>query len=382
MINTIENRTLWKSGDSGSAYFHPRPCLFSDGGKQSIFMTMQKIGGSDVFRNVRWTTSDDNGQSWSDPQDIPEMGWKPFYEDVFEGVCDVVPDYHPQTDTILTIGQSVYYQNDKLLDCAGTWDKENIGYQMKFKRSPVYSVRNPDGTWVTRKKLDAGVFASCRSFCCGCAQKVWLKNGHLLIPFYFSVEDDPAHRVCSVEFGFDGRELVVIQKGNDIELPVKRGLLEPSMTTFAGKYWITIRAEDDRGYVAVSDDGLNWGEIIPWCWSDGEALTMSTTQQHWLIHRGELYLVYTRKSECNTLVARWRAPLYIARVDPDRCCLLKDTEKVVFPILGDGNTPPAHVPLMGNFHTLTISDRLSVVTVGENRSYDNYTGNVLFAAIQ
>lgn len=343
---------------------------------------MQKISGSDVFHNVRWTRSADNGQSWSDPENIPELGWKPFYEDVFEGVCDVVPDYHPATDTILTIGQNVYYQNNQLLDCAGTWDKDNIGYKMKFTRFPIYSVRNPDGTWLTRKKLEGDAFAQCDSFSCGCGQKVLLENGNILIPVYFGVQQNPARKVCSIECAFDGQDLVVTQKGNEIELPVKRGLLEPSMITFGDKYFITIRAEDERGYVAVSDDGLNWGKIIPWRWSDGEELSMSTTQQHWLIHQGELYLVYTRKSECNTKVARWRAPLYIARVDPDNCCLLKDTEKVVFPILGDGNTAPAHVPLMGNFHTLTISDRLSAVSVGENRSYDNFSGNVLFALIK
>lgn len=56
-----------------------------------------------------------------------------------------------------------------------------------------------------------------------------------------------------------------------------RGLLEPSVTYFDSRYWLTIRAEDGRGYVSVSDDGLAYAEQRPWQWDDGEILDMSTT---------------------------------------------------------------------------------------------------------
>ena len=34
-----------------------------------------------------------------------------------------------------------------------------------------------------------------------------------------------------------------------------------------------MRAEDGRGYVSVSDDGLNWAEKRAWAWEDGTRST-------------------------------------------------------------------------------------------------------------
>ena len=97
-----------------------------------------------------------------------------------------------------------------------------------------------------------------------------------------------------------------------------RGLLEPSLTQFEKRFYLTIRAEDDHGYVAVSDDGLNYEPKQAWAWDDGEPLSMSTTQQHWLTHSDGLFLVYTRKDKTNAKVMRWRAPLWVAQVDTRR----------------------------------------------------------------
>ena len=112
------------------------------------------------------------------------------------------------------------------------------------------------------------------------------------------------------------------------------------------RYFMTIRAEDGHGYVTVSKDGLVWENKQPWCWDDGEPLTMSTTQQRWISHSECLFLVYTRKSEHNVNVMRWRAPLYIAQVDTENLCLIRKSEKIVFPMIGDGVNDPDHVARM------------------------------------
>ena len=140
---------------------------------------------------------------------------------------------------------------------------------------------------------------------------------------------------------------------------------------------MTIRAEDKRGYVAVSNDGLYWEKQKPWCWENGEPLTMSTTQQHWLIHSHGLFLVYTRKAEHNINVMRWRSPLYVAQVDIDNLCLIRDSEKVVFPLIGDGVNDPDFVARMGNFHVVNVSRGESWVTVGETLPHDDWKGNTL-----
>ena len=100
---------------------------------------------------------------------------------------------------------------------------------------------------------------------------------------------------------------ITLPGGNRLHLAAGRDLLEPSLATLAGRYYMAIRAEDNHGYVTSSADGLKWHEMQPWRWDDGEPVTMSTTQQRWLPHSNRLLPVYTRKAPENTSLMRWRA---------------------------------------------------------------------------
>jgi hypothetical protein len=186
--------------------------------------------------------------------------------------------------------------------------------------------------------------------------------------------------VTSILCDFDGKTLTVLKKGVVLENPVARGLLEPSLAEFAGKYYMTIRAEDEQGHLSTSDDGLNWSPIKPWTWEDGTPLRMSTTQQHWLTLGGKLCLVYTRDTGENTDVIRWRSPLLMAEFDADKLCLKKETEIVVLPIRGDLENPDT-VGLMGNFHCTPLSENEGLVTVGEMRPKLGFSGDTLAARI-
>jgi len=181
---------------------------------------------------------------------------------------------------------------------------------------------------------------------------------------------------------FDGEELRFSEVGDTLRLPVRRGLLEPSLAHFEGLYRMTIRAEDGRGYHTTSADGMAWGPIQAWCFDDGAPLTMSTTQQHWLEHKQRLYLVYTRQDDSNAKVMRYRAPLYIAEVDPASMQLRRATETVAVPLRGDPTAAPQEVARMGNFHSLRVNDEESWVTVGEARPRADWRGDVLLARIR
>lgn len=78
---------------------------------------------------------------------------------------------------------------------------------------------------------------------------------------------------------------------------------------------------------------------------------------------------------------RWRSPLWIAQVDTGRMCLLKKTERVVFPLVGDGVNDAKHVARMGNFHTTEAGPEEAWVTVGETLPHDGWKGNTLLARI-
>jgi hypothetical protein len=324
LIASIAKETLWRNRDGKQrTWFHPRACMMPGrDGNPVALMTMQEIGGSDYFGPVHWSMSADLGKTWSDPEPIAALGRDavPGHDDgLMAAVCDVTPQYHRQTGVVIAMGHVVFYKGDYFAR------KEQLA------RYPIYVTRDSDGTWSGRKILE------------------W---------------DDPRG-------GF-------IYSNN----PQGRGLLEPSVTRFDEKFWITMRAEDNRGYLSVSDDGLHWQEKRAWAWDDGSPIEMSTTQQHWLAHSDGLFLVYTRKDAANPNVVRWRSPLWVARVDTDRRCLIRSTEQVVLPLVGDGVNRPDQVAVMGNFNVTHASPHESWVTVGEWMPRDGYRGDVLLARIR
>tara|TARA_Y100000385_G_C12894808_1_gene551576 strand:+ start:117 stop:833 length:717 start_codon:yes stop_codon:yes gene_type:complete len=213
-----------------------------------------------------------------------------------------------------------------------------------------------------------------------CGQRVVMPNGDIMMSFTFGPESKN-RMVAGVRCTFDGETLRVAEVGKPLKNPVGRGLLEPSVTRFRNQFLMTIRAEDGHGYVAVSNDGVNYGTQQAWRWDDGTEIGMSTTQQHWLTRDDALYLVYTRQDAANKNVIRWRSPLWVSRVDADRRVLIRESEQTVLPMMGDGITEPESVALMGNFNITNASPMESWVTVGEWMPKRNARGNVLLSRI-
>jgi hypothetical protein len=369
LIDTIEKSIIWPGRTTGKTWFHPRACMVPEKIGPVALMTCQSISGSDVFSQVFWSRSEDNGTSWTTPEPIECLGRLTLENGIEEGVCDVVPDYHLTTNTVLAIGHNVYYKN-------------NILTQAYENRYPVYTVGDAFGNWSIRKKLEWDHPETSGIYTCGCAQRITLEDGTILLPLSFGPKERADRKVCSVLCSFNGKELTVIRAGNELELSVKRGLLEPTLAHFDNRYYMTIRAEDGHGYVSASDDGLHWEAKQPWHWDDGNPITMSTTQQRWITHSHGLYLVYTRKSEHNINVMRWRAPLYISEVDTEKRCLIRASERVVFPLIGDGVHHAEHVARMGNFHTVNASQKESWITVGETLPNDGWKGNTLLGRVR
>lgn len=374
LIDHITKETLWRNRDGhGRTWFHPRACMFpDDDGHPVALMTLQEIRGSDYFGPVHWSWSCDLGRTWSDPQPIPALGREPVAgrdDGLLAGVCDVVPQYHPLTNTVLALGHVVFYKG------------EYFARNEQLSRYPVYAVRSADGNWSERKILEWDDPRGTFIYTNNCGQRVVLPDGQIQMSLTFGATD--AHRmVAGVKANFDGHELKIDKVGPPLEHPQGRGLLEPSVTRFGEEYWITLRAEDGRGYVSVSPDGLSWEEKRAWAWDDGTPLEMSTTQQHWLTHSDGLFLVYTRKDSSNLKVTRWRSPLWLAQVDLGKRCLTRSTEQVVLPLVGDGINDPDHVAMMGNFHVTQASPDESWVTVGEWMPRAGVRGDVLLARIR
>jgi len=374
LIASISKETLWRNRDGkGRTWFHPRVCMIPGAdGRPVALMTLQEIGGSDYFGQVHWSVSADHRETWSAPEPIAALGRNPVpgqNDGLKAGVCDVTPQYHPNTGTVLALGHVVFYK--------GAY----FAREEQLPRYPVYVTRAKNGTWSKRKILEWDDPRGSHLYTNNCGQRVVLPSGDVQMSFTFGPKAE--HRmVAGVRAAFDGEVLTVREVGPPLHNPKGRGLLEPSVTQFGGKFWITMRAEDNRGYNSVSDDGLNWAEKRAWAWDDGTPIDMSTTQQHWLTHSDGLFLVYTRKDTSNTNVIRWRSPLWVAQVDTDRRCLIKSTEQIALPLVGDGVNDPDKVALMGNFHVVNASPHESWITVGEWMPRNGYRGDVLLARIR
>jgi hypothetical protein len=80
------------------------------------------------------------------------------------------------------------------------------------------------------------------------------------------------------------------------------------------------------------------------------------TQQHWVTHSDGLFLTYTRRGANNDHVMRHRAPLFIARVDPEKLHVIRSTEQILVPERG---------ARLGNFGVTDVSQGETWVTVTE-----------------
>ena len=365
-IKSIKISTLTKGRDSGTTWFLPRVCSVPNNNGVKAFMTLQEITGSDYYGPVHWSESS-NGKNWSKPVAVPGLGRKLLENEVEEAVSDVISQYHPKTNTLLSIGEILYYKKGKF-------------FREQPPRFPIYITRDSLGNWSERKKLEWNDPRNSAIYSAGSAQFVVLPNGDLLIPVTFRNKEKVDCSVTTLLCSFDGKTISVKKAGVTLNNTVLRGLLEPQLIQLGAIFYLTIRAEDGYGYVSESTDGLTWSKPMAWAWEDGNALTMSTTQQHWMTHGKDLYLVYTRKAEDNANVMRWRAPLYLAKVNRSTMHLMQQTERIVFPLVGDGINSPKLVPQYGNFHVTNIGNNESWITSGEVIQA-NFKGDMLMGRV-
>ncbi len=330
-------------------WFHPRvaavPGMGHDGGPAVILAIQKHLRVSDYYSGMWTMRSDDLGQTWTEPTEVPELAWVREPDGVVVAVADVTPGWHAASQRLLAIGCSVRYspQGRQLAD-------------VKRSSQTAYAVHDPRtgawSRWQTLQLPDERKFDLAR---CGCCQWLVKPDGTLLIPIYFGESTGKPFSVTVLHCRFDAETITYLSHGTELSLNVVRGLCEPSLILCRGRYYMTLR-NDKRAYVTTSEDGLHFEPIKPWTFDDGKELGSYNTQQHWLANGRALYLSYTRRGADNDHIFRHRAPLFVAQVDPQRLCVLRGTEQVVIAERGAA---------MGNFGAAAINGQQSWVTVSE-----------------
>ena len=293
-----------------------------NGSPPTVVVTMQKLllSGSDVFYAIHSLETGDGGKHWTEPATQPTLDRTTNPDGTVTNVCDMTPAWHAASGKLLATGQTVVYQNNKVMP-------------VRTRETP-YTVYDPETkSWSEYRLLKMPDFPQFKNAGAGCTQRFDLPNGDILLPIYFKEPEQKNTSVTVVRCSFDGETLRYIEHGSEHTCTAPRGMGEPSLTCFGGRYFLTIR-NDETGYVTSSDDGLHFDEPKAWQFDDGPPLGSYNTQQHWLTHSSGMYLVYTRRGADNDHVFRHRAPLFIAQVDPEKLCVIRSTERVLGPERG------------------------------------------------
>ena len=319
-------------------------------GEKPLFVTTMSQTGKGVshdFHDILQSVSRDGGRTWTEPTIVPSLK-RTRQSDGFEvAPGDLWPTFHAKSGKILATGKTFNFENGKR--------------EIRLRERVSYAVMDPTtGRWGQLQLLDVPQKdhsgATITGANAGCTQRVDLPSGEVLLPVRYW-RDPRVHRYTSVvvRCAFDGETLTYQEHGSEHTISTGRGLYEPSLTQFDGRYFLTLRA-DHSAYVTRGTDGINFEPVREWKFDDGEILGSYNTQQHWVTVGGGLFLVYTRRGADNGHIMRHRAPLFIAQVNPESLRVIRSTERILI--------PENHATL-GNSGICRISDDESWVTCGE-----------------
>ena len=320
------------------------PAIVRDGRDTAYLInTYLSLAGSDVFVGSEISKSIDGGFTFGEPHKLKSYE---IFENGIRTIFNIDSlHYHTSTGKFLCFGRTTHYANNK----------HPIAVHGVSTCEPYFSILD----------TETEEFGEIIPIPIPCDMISAIPHGqiiedadhNMLLTFYGSARENTRSRIFTVLYSFDGERLEIVKSGTPLLSGTEhsRGYCEPSLARLGNKYYMTIRT-DDTAYLAVSEDGFEFAEPIPWVFDDGEKVESINTQQRWLRFDDALYLAYTRKTQYNDHVFRNRAPLFISRFDPDKLCLIKESERVLVPELG---------ARLGNFQSCDVSGNEAWISVAE-----------------
>lgn len=349
----IENSTVLIS--EGDYHWSQSRAAVVPGDPARVIITTQQIekNGSHGYRDLFVTETVDGAKTWSRPRRIDALARRRGEDGVERVFGDVCPQWHARTGRLLLTGKCFGFlphpNDDRAKDDRS---QERVAYSIWTPERDAWSgmkiMEMPGRDHAGRPILEPNA---------GCHQRVDLPNGDILLPVRYRA--DPEERIYTTVVArcrFDGEVLGYVRHGSEHTISIPRGLYEPSLCEFKGRYFLTMRAEQN-GHVTRSEDGLHYGQTMEWKFDDGLPLLSANAQQHWVTHGEGLYLIYSRKDAGNGHVFRNRAPLFMARVDPEQLHVLRSTERILMPESG--------LDLAGGFAPVEVSTRETWVVSSE-----------------
>lgn len=366
----VENSTVL-NGTEKYHWSQSRPAVLPGG---RVIVTTQEIEkrGSHGYRDIYITESTDGAKTWSAPKRIDALNRKRFPDGIERVMGDICPQWHAKTGKLLVTGKCFgFLANANDNKAKDDRSQERVAYAVYDPKTDAWTemkiMAMPEKDHAGHPIIEPNA---------GCHQRWDLPNGDVLLPVRYRA--DPKTRVYTTVVArctFDGETLAYVEHGSEHSISIPRGLYEPSVCGFQGRFFLTMRGEQN-GHVARSNDGLNYTSAVEWKFDDGQPLLSANTQQHWITHADSLYLIYTRKGANNDHVFRNRAPIFIARVDPDKLHIIRATEQILMPETG--------LDLGGGFAPVDVSANETWVISSEMafpKGRENENNRILLAKI-
>ncbi|MDP3071464.1 MAG: hypothetical protein Q8N18_14330 [Opitutaceae bacterium] len=307
----------------GKQFYTQSRAALIPGPAPRVIVTTQETDptGAHGYKDMFMVETSDLGRTWSSPLRIESLRRTRMPEGHDFVIGDVCPQWHAATQRVLATGKTFGFRGGTTEDRGF----ERVSYAVFDPRAHAWSglrlLELPAADHEGKAFLEPNA---------GCHQRVDLPNGEILLPIRY--RKDPKVRYYTTMVArcrFDGETLTYIEHGSEFMIRRERGLYEPSVTAFGGRYFLTMRA-DHSAFVARGQDGINYDPFAEWRFDDGTVLGSYNTQQHWLVQGGTLYLLYTRRGANNDHVMRHRAPIFMAEVDAERLVVRRATERIIF----------------------------------------------------
>ncbi len=363
----IEVEKVYSSKDS--LFLQARLAIVPHKSDTGFIITQSIHGyGTHSYGDLYVLKKSKRNENWIGPDKIEELTRQSVSDELVKSFGDVTPAWHNNTQTVLCTGKSFYAKSTNSNNFAGTSKRVDIENMQEV----AYAVYYPEEEkWSQLKKVilpeklsNGDDFVEANA---GCTQRVDLAYGDVLLPVRYKKNGFYVSTV--IKCSYDGNELKYKEHGSLLSINQGRGLYEPSLCKYDDSFYLTLRA-NESAYVAKSTDGLTYDSFKEWTFSDGTILGSYNTQQHWISNQHGLFLVYTRKGANNDHIFRHRAPLFIAQVDPKNLCVMKETEKEVFPVPENGGD-------VGNFGVTYLNEDECWVTAAvspkDSKSRDRET---------
>ena len=173
----LELEIILPEAQGKGSWFQPRPTAIPAArkdGTPSVVMTIQQAIGSDFFTGLSVMETRDLGQTWTQPEALSQLGWRPAENDLTVGVCDVTLGWHAPTGKVLGIGHTARYTKRGF---AG------FGH----RRDTIYTVHDPkSGTWTPWTVFEFPKTGDDKYFFNG-VHGQWLvePDGSVLVPAYY-----------------------------------------------------------------------------------------------------------------------------------------------------------------------------------------------------